>query len=133
MLTLTMRALRPTTAFALLAPTPPSPYLLSWLPKTEPPTLVFLSSRPNCVMRTHHDRVGTHQSADLSRRRRVCAIAVRKVLLRQNLVDCFAFDHPELAGLHQLFHEQIGHALTDVLIRAENRGNTALHGGIIEI
>jgi len=43
-----IRAVTATTAFELRLCTPPSPILPS--PKPPPPAVVFLSSRPNCVM-----------------------------------------------------------------------------------
>ena len=38
-----------------------------------------------------------------------------------------------LARLHQLFHQQIGDTLPDVLIRAEDRGNATLDRSVIKI
>src|SRR5579872_4287530 len=46
----TKRPVIATTALALCFPTPPRPNLLPYPPSPPPPTVVFLSSRPNCVM-----------------------------------------------------------------------------------
>src|SRR5690242_14666378 len=80
-----------------------------------------------------NDGVNAQQAADLGGRVRIGAIAVGEVLFGEDLVHRLALDDGVRAVLHQVAHEQIGDALADIDIGAENSGAAALDGGEIEV
>src|ERR1039457_5921856 len=79
------------------------------------------------------DGIHAEDAGDLGGAGGVGAVAVGEVLLRQDLVELFAFDYGVDAVVHQLVHQDVGNAFADILIGSENRGNVALHGGVVEV
>src|ERR1035437_6468225 len=79
------------------------------------------------------DGIDTENAGDLGGAGGVGAVAVGEILLRQDLVELFAFDDGEDAIVHQLVDEDVGNALADILIGSEHRGDSALHGRVIEV
>ena len=79
------------------------------------------------------DGVDAEDAGDLGGAVGVGAVAVGEVLFGEDLVELLAFDHGVDAVVHQLVYQDVGDALADVLIGPEQRGNAALHGGVIEI
>src|SRR5450759_5053142 len=79
------------------------------------------------------DGIDTENAGDLGGAGGVGAVAVGEILLRQDLVELFAFDDGEDAIVHQLVDEDVGNALADILIGSEHRGDSALYGRVIEV
>ena len=79
------------------------------------------------------DGVDAQNARDLGGGVRVGAVAVGEVLLGQHLVEFLALDDGVGAVVDQLVHQDVGDAFADVLVGPEERGDAALHGGVVEV
>src|SRR5262249_25218387 len=74
----------------------------------------FLIVTPELGDAADDNRVDAQHLTDLRRRRSIRAIAVRKILLRENLVERFPLDNRISAAADQLIHQQVRDSLTDI-------------------
>ena len=79
------------------------------------------------------DGVDAEDACDFGGAGGVGAVAVGEVLLGEDLVELLALDHRIGAVVDQLVDQNVGDALADILVGAEECGDAALHGGVIEI
>src|ERR1035437_2534425 len=79
------------------------------------------------------DGIDTENAGDLGGAGGVGAVAVGEILLRQDLVELFAFDDGEDAIVHQLVDDYVGNAFADILIGPEHHGDSDMHGRVIEV
>src|SRR5882762_7219119 len=81
----------------------------------------------------YNDGVHAQQFADFGGGVRVGAITVGEILLRQYLVHGLALEYRVAAVLDQVLDEQIRDSLADVDVLPEDRGYTAVHGGVVKV
>ena len=128
-----MRPVICTTAVDFDLLTPPMPKRPVTPPSAPPPTLVFLSSRPNCVMLPMMMASTPNMRAILAALDGIGAVAVGKILLGDDLVELLALDHRIHAVGNQAIHQHVRDSLADILIRAEQLRDACSHRRIVEI
>lgn len=79
------------------------------------------------------DRVNAEELPELGGGVRICAIAVREILFRHDLVERFPLNDGIRPVFNQVFHQQVGDALAYIYVLPEDAGHPGVHGGIVKI
>src|ERR1039457_4674276 len=82
---------------------------------------------------TDDDGIHAEHASDLGCAGRVGAVAVRKILLADDLVEFLALDYGIGAAGDEPIHQNVGYAFTDVLIGPKQCVYRGLHRRVVEI
>ena len=129
--TLTMRALMATLALELEWPMPPTPKPCQLPPP--PPTLFFLRFVAELGDGADDDDVNAGQLAEARGGGGIGALELEKFCSAMILSRAWRSIDGVGAVLDQVGDEQVGDALADVDVGAEDGGGVALHRGVVEV
>jgi hypothetical protein len=122
----TIRASRLTMALLFLREKPPRP-------KASAADVGILRLVAELRDAPHDDGVHAQQFSEFRRRGGIGAVAIREILLGQDLIKSLALDDRIGAVLHQVLYEQVRDTLADVDVLTEQRRRASLHRAEIEI
>jgi hypothetical protein len=88
---------------------------------------------PELGDRAKNDRIHAEDAANFCGARGIGAVAVRKILFGNNLVQRGAFDDGIFPVLHELLDHQVGDPFAHVLVRAKDGSDDGLDRAVIEI